>query len=65
MELGEYGDFFDLINQYKETTGFLGFPESICKYFFQQLVNHMDELHELGYIHRDIKPDNIILTSDY
>ena len=38
MELGEHGDFFDLVATHKEVTGNLGLPESICKYFFLQMV---------------------------
>jgi len=34
MELGPFGDFFDLVSKHKEVTGSLGLPEAVCKYLY-------------------------------
>jgi serine/threonine protein kinase len=38
-------------------------PESLAKGFMLQLLRGLAHLHELGIIHRDIKPQNLLLSS--
>ena len=48
---------------YVKNSGF--FPEPIARYYFKQLVNALGYIHSSGYAHRDIKPDNILLDSNF
>ena len=41
------------------------FPESIARYYFHQLVSGLSYLHKMGYVHRDLKPDNLLIGSNY
>eukprot|EP00920_Eleutheroschizon_duboscqi_P034402 GHVT01082593.1.p1 GENE.GHVT01082593.1~~GHVT01082593.1.p1 ORF type:complete len:616 (+),score=139.81 GHVT01082593.1:873-2720(+) len=38
--------------------------EETVKFYLAELVVAVTTVHKLGYIHRDIKPDNIMLTAD-
>jgi serine/threonine protein kinase len=40
------------------------FTEDQTRFFMAELVEAVHSIHKLGFIHRDIKPDNIVLTSD-
>lgn len=39
-----------------------GLPESMCKFYFAQIVLLLETLHDKGIIHRDLKAEHIILS---
>jgi len=57
MEYMPGGDLMSLLM--KEDT----FSESVTMFFMAEAANAISSVHALGYIHRDIKPDNMLLDS--
>lgn len=55
MEYMPGGDLMSLLM--KEDT----FSEEVTKFFMAEAAQAISSVHALGYIHRDIKPDNILL----
>ena len=58
MEYCEKGSLHDLVNEQK-------LSEEAAHFLFCQIVEGMAFLHTLGLYHRDLKLENIMLTSNY
>lgn len=58
MELAEGGDLFDKIEADS------GVAEDIAHVYFTQLVNAVGYMHSRGVAHRDVKPENLLLSAD-
>ncbi len=59
IELVENGELYD----YLELCGPLG--ETISRSYFREIIAALEYIHSKGISHRDIKPQNLMLTSDY
>ena len=40
------------------------FPEHLTLFYIAELVCAIESVHKMGFIHRDIKPDNILIEGD-
>ncbi len=56
MEYMQGGDCLSLISSMKRL------PEHVAQHFIAQVCVALQHLHQHGVIHRDIKPDNIMVT---
>jgi serine/threonine protein kinase len=54
LELATGGELFD----YVATTG--RFNEQISRFYFRQLIEGLDYVHQKGVTHRDLKPENVL-----
>lgn len=51
------GDLMSLLLGYPDER----FSESMAKFYLVEIIEALEELHILGYVHRDLKPDNILI----
>ena len=40
------------------------FSEDMARFYIAELVLAIESVHKMGFIHRDIKPDNVLIDSD-
>ena len=40
-----------------------GFSEKMCRHFFKQILEAVRYVHRTGYVHRDLKLENILLDT--
>ncbi|KAL5008245.1 hypothetical protein ScPMuIL_013826 [Solemya velum] len=53
------GDLLTLLSKFEDRL-----PEEMAKFYIAEIVLAIDSLHKLKYVHRDIKPDNVLLDQN-
>ncbi|KAG7249669.1 hypothetical protein CRUP_010352, partial [Coryphaenoides rupestris] len=56
MEYLPGGDLMSLLNRYEDQ-----FDESMAQFYLAELVEAIHSVHQLGYVHRDVKPENVLI----
>ncbi|KAH8861455.1 Rho-associated protein kinase 1 [Schistosoma japonicum] len=57
MEYMPGGDLYYWLEKYDT------FDETIARFYLAEIVLALEALHQLGFIHRDLKPDNMLLDA--
>ena len=53
------GDLLTLLSKFEDRL-----PEDMAKFYIVEMVLAIDSVHQLRYVHRDIKPDNVLLDAN-
>ncbi|NXJ97057.1 CTRO kinase, partial [Corythaixoides concolor] len=56
MEYQPGGDLLSLLNRYEDQL-----DESMVQFYLAELVLAIHSVHEMGYVHRDVKPENVLI----
>jgi len=60
MEYAPYGDFFDLVMNHGSKM-----DEKLARFYFRQLIEGIEYLHNSGVSHMDLKLENLLVGEDY
>ncbi|XP_037915645.1 serine/threonine-protein kinase Genghis Khan isoform X3 [Hermetia illucens] len=53
------GDLLTLLSKFEDRL-----PEDMAKFYIAEMILAINSIHELRYVHRDIKPDNLVLDAN-
>ncbi|XP_019630760.1 PREDICTED: serine/threonine-protein kinase MRCK alpha-like isoform X4 [Branchiostoma belcheri] len=56
MDYYSGGDLLTLLSKFEDRL-----PEDMARFYVAEMILAVDSIHRLGYVHRDIKPDNVLL----
>mmetsp|Transcript_97044 Transcript_97044/g.274867 ORF Transcript_97044/g.274867 Transcript_97044/m.274867 type:complete len:587 (-) Transcript_97044:63-1823(-) len=56
MEFVEGGDLINHLIEWKR------FPEQVTVFYMAELLEALDTVHRSGFVHRDVKPENMMIT---
>ena len=59
LEYANGGDVSKLLRNYNNTLS-----ESWARFYAADIVQALDHIHQLGIVHRDIKPDNLLISAN-
>lgn len=58
MDYYSGGDLLTLLSKFEDRLS-----EDMAKFYIAEMVLAIESIHKLGYVHRDIKPDNVLLDT--
>ncbi|KAK6622910.1 hypothetical protein RUM43_008761 [Polyplax serrata] len=53
------GDLLTLLSKFEDRL-----PEDMARFYIAEMILAVSSIHELRYVHRDIKPDNVLLDAN-
>ena len=59
MKLAEYGELYRIIELNDRLS------EDLVRFLFNQLLDGLNYLHQHGFVHRDVKPENLLIDRKF